>query len=173
MKILPKIIRIAGVLVSAVMLGVVFYNKFIEDQPARVKLSMLGSMVSIILFLLLIRVFKLFLKNKLSAIATAKELNVAGKTRPFFEILLKMFYVFYPGMVLVLFSYGLEMYSGSLWKNVLTMIGCVAIYFVFDFVSLWLERYSIKKEQLKNIENEKEELADRVAQKITFEINKK
>jgi len=172
MKLLAKILRLMGLIVSVILTFVVVFIKFIKEQPARVTLSMLGVILALILMFLFIRFGKVWIHNKLSAIATAKELNVNGKTKPLFQVLLNMLYIFYPILILVLFLYGMAVYEGTLWLDILTMLGCIAIYFIFEFISLWIERYAIKQEQLIKLEQDKEDLAERVAKKINFEVKK-
>ncbi|MGN0961510.1 MAG: hypothetical protein ACI4PF_04860 [Christensenellales bacterium] len=166
MKIFAKIFRLLGLFVSGILTFLVVFTKFIKEQPARVKLSMLGVVIALVLFFIFLRFGKMWLKNKLSAIATAKELNVNGRTKPLFQTLLTMLYIFYPAGVLVIFLYGMQVYNGILWLDVLTLIGCIAVYFVFEFIALWYERYALKKEQLQRLEQEKEDMAERVANKI-------
>lgn len=172
MKLLAKILRLMGLIVSVILTFVVVFIKFIKEQPARVTLSMLGVILALILMFIFIRFGKVWIHNKLSAIATAKELNVNGKTKPLFQVLLNMLYIFYPILILVLFLYGMAVYEGTLWLDILTMLGCIAIYFIFEFISLWIERYAIKQEQLIKLEQDKEDLAERVAKKINFEVKK-
>ena len=172
MRLLAKILRLMGLIVSAVFTFVVVFTKFIQEQPARVRLSMLGVIISLVLLVIILRFCKVWIHNKLSSIATAKELNMNGKTRPLFQVLLTMFYIFYPTLILVLFLYGMAVYEGTLWLDVLTMLGCIAIYFIFEFIALSIERYTIKQEQLQKLEQDKEDLAERVAQKINFEVKK-
>lgn len=172
MKTLPRVLRFSGFIIAAVSTLFLVLSKFIVEQPSRVKLSMLGVIIALGLFILFIRYGKLWFKNKLSAIATARELGANGKTKPIFQVLLNMFYIFYPALIMVLFVYGAAVYQGTLWLDIIAMIGCIAIYFIFEFVALTIERYTKKKEQLQQLEKEKEDMADRVAKKITFEINR-
>ena len=136
MRLLAKILRFMGLIVSAVLTFVVVFTKFIQEQPARVTLSMLGVIVALVLLIIFIRFGKVWIHNKLSAMATARELDMNGKTRPLFQVLLTMFYIFYPTLILVLFLYGMAVYEGTLWFDILTMLGCITIYFVFEFIAL-------------------------------------
>ena len=173
MRLLAKIFRLIGLITSLLLSMIIVFSKFIKEQPARVKLSMLGVIIALVLLFIFLRFGRLWLQNKLSAIATAKELNMNGRTKPFFQVLVTMFYIFYPSMIVVLFLYGMAVYKGTLWLDVLKLIGCISIYFAFEFIALWYERYSIKKEQLKREDQEKDDIADRVAKKINFEVRNK
>lgn len=172
MRVLAKVIRLVGLLVSAVLTFLVVFTKFIQEQPARVKFSMLGVVLALILLFIFVRFGKLWLHNKLSAVATAKELSVNGRTKPLFQVLLTMFYIFYPSFIVVLFLYGMAVYNGTLWLDVLTLIGCVAVYFIFEIIALWYERYANKQAELRRLNQEKEDIAERVAKRMKFEVKK-
>lgn len=172
MRIWVKLIRVVGLLVSVTLSSFVIVSKFVKQQPARVKLSILGVILLLGLLFILVRFGKLWIQKKLSAIATANELGINGRTKPLSQVILSMFYIFYPSLVLVLFLYGMAVYKGTLWLDCLILIGCIAIYFIFEIIALWYERYLNKLEELKRLNQEKEDIAERVSKKIKFEIKK-
>ena len=165
-----KLIRLAGLVVTGVFLAYYVLSKFIISQPARVGVSIGGVVVGLIIFGIFIRWGRLWINNKLNAIATAKELSMNGKTKPMFQVILTMIYIFYPSLLVVLFLYGVSSYNGLLWWDILKLLGILSIYFVFEFVALWQERMDIRNKELKKYTQQQEELAERVAKKMNFKV---
>ena len=90
------------------------------------------------------------------------------RSSPLLSTVLKAVYAVLPALLFVLLFYGISKYNGLLWLNTLKLVGTISIYFVFEFVAVVLERYFNKKRELKKLETEKEDLAERVAKKIKF-----
>lgn len=168
-KPLSLVIKLIGLLIAA---GASFYivlNNFIIHQPARTTCSISGFILLGVILLIIKRYASIWFKTKLNAVETARELNVNGNTSPLFATVLKAVYVVLPALLFVLLFYGLSTYNGILWLNALKLVGTVSIYFVFEFVAVVLERYFNKKNELKKLETEREEMAERVAKKIKFD----
>jgi hypothetical protein len=167
---IAKLIRLAGLVTTGVFLFYYVLSKFIITQSNVVKLSVAGVILGLIIFAIFMRYGKLWLQNKLNAIATAKELSMNGKTKPLFQVILTMFYIFYPSLLVVVFLYGMAQYNGILWLDILKLLGILSIYFVFEFVALWQERMDIRNKELKKYTQEQEELAERVAKKMNYSV---
>lgn len=165
---IAKLIRLAGLVTTGVFLAYYVITKFIWSQPARVGISISGVVIGLIIFIIFMRWGRLWINNKLNAIATAKELSMSGKTKPLFQVVLTMVYIFYPALLIVLFLYGVAAYNGLLWWDILKLLGILSIYFVFEFVALWQERMDIRNKELKKYAQQAEELAERVAKKMNF-----
>lgn len=167
-KTLSLIIRLIGLTTAICSSFYLVLKYFIINQPARTTWAISGFILLGIVFLIVKRYASLWFKTKVTAIETAKELNVNGNTSPLLASVLKAVYTVLPALLFVLLFYGISKYNGLLWLNTLKLVGTVSIYFVFDFVAVILERYFNKKNKLKELEAEKEDLAERVAKKIKF-----
>lgn len=167
---IAKLIRLAGFVTTGVFLAYYVIKNFIVEQPARVGLSVGGVVVGLIIFGIFMRYGRLWINNKLNAIATAKELSMNGKTKPLFQVVLTMIYIFYPSLLVVLFLYGIAEFNGILWWDILKLLAILSIYFVFEFVALWQERMDIRNKELKKYTQEQEELAERVAKKMNYTV---
>ncbi len=167
-KTLSLIIKLIGLATAICLSMYIVLRHFIINQPARTTWSISGFILLGIAFIILKRYFGLWFKTKINAIETARELNVNGNTSPLFATILKAVYVLIPALLFVLLFYGISKYKGILWLNTLKLVGTVSIYFIFEFVAVVLERYFNKKKELKKLETEKDDLAERVAKKIKF-----
>lgn len=168
-KPLSLVIKLIGLLIAAGASFYVVLNNFIINQPARTTWSISGFILLGIIFLIVNRYASVWFKTKLNAVETARELKVNGNTSPLFATVLKAVYVVLPALLFVLLFYGLSTYKGILWLNALKLVGTVSIYFIFEFVAVVLERYFNKKNALKKLETERDEMAERVAKKIKFD----
>lgn len=167
-KTLSFFIKLIGLAVAVSSSFYVVLNNFIINQPARTTWSISGFILLGIVFIILKRYLGLWFKTKVTAIETARELNVNGNTSPLLATVLKAIYVLIPALLFALLFYGISKYNGTLWLNTLKLIGTVSIYFIFEFVAVILERHSNKKKQLKKLEQEQDNIAERVSKKIKF-----
>ena len=167
-KTLSFIIKLIGLATAICSSFYIVLKHFIINQPARTTWSISGFILLGITFLIVKRYASVWLKTKLNAVETARELKVNGNTSPLLATVLKAVYAVLPALLFVLLFYGISKYNGLLWLNTLKLVGTISIYFVFEFVAVVLERYFNKKRELKKLETEKEDLAERVAKKIKF-----
>ena len=161
-NLLSKFIRLFGFLITVSLAVVWVLNKFIINKPARLGIGVGGSILAIIIFMVSIRVFKMWHRNKLVATEVARELQVNGRTSPFIATLVKAIYVLLPGLILTLLLWGVANYDGVLWIDCIKLIGTLAIYFIFDFVALSVERYFNKKRELQKLEKEQDMLVEKL-----------
>ncbi len=167
-KTLSFAIKLIGLLIATCASFYIVLNNFIINQPARTTWSISGFILLGITFLIVKRYASVWLKTKLNAVETARELKVNGNTSPLLATVLKAVYVTVPALLFVLLFYGISKYNGLLWLNALKLVGTVSIYFIFEFVAVVLERYFNKKKELEKLETERDAVAERVAKKIKF-----
>jgi hypothetical protein len=167
-KTLSFFIKLIGLAIAIASSFYVVLNNFIINQPARTTWSISGFLLLGIIFLIIKRYANLWFKTKVTAIETARELNVNGNTSPLLATILKAVYVVLPALLFVLLFYGISKYNGLLWLNTLKLVGTISIYFIFEFVAVVLERYFNKKKELEKLEAERDAIAERVAKKIKF-----
>lgn len=165
---LSKTIKFFGFVISIAASIYVVFRYFLIEQPARVTFAISGFILLGLAFIFLKRYIGLWFKTKITAVETARELNMNGNTSPLFAVILKAIYVVFPALLFALLFYGIAKYNGLLWLNTLKLVGTVSIYFIFEFMALVLERYFNKRKRLRDLENERNDIAERVASKITF-----
>jgi len=167
-KTLSLIIKLIGLATAICSSFYIVLKHFIIEQLARTTWAISGFLLLGIAFLIVKRYASLWFKTKVTAVETARELNVNGNTSPLLATVLKAVYVVLPALLFVLLFYGISKYNGLLWLNTLKLVGTISIYFIFEFVAVVLERYFNKKKELKKLETEREAIAERVAKKIKF-----
>src|SRR5690606_26836543 len=107
-KTLSFFIKLIGLIIAICSSFYVVLNNFIINQPARTTWSISGFILLGITFLTIKRYVSLWFKTKVTAIETARELNMNGNTSPLLATILKAFYVVTPALLFALLFYGIS-----------------------------------------------------------------